>query len=238
MACPCGSAAEHYVWIGFLPYSSAQQGEYAAERWLYNYRFVPTNWWTTVLSGSDYYHCQPFFYERRADRFVTFSVDTNTKRVFRANQKQFSRGWHFLRIRVRPEVESAMWNFLGAQLGKPLNERGAYWLFFWPHSGEGRTWFCSELTTAAFQSAGYLRTAVPECQSPGSLHRLIVDGGEFEGTCDIVSHPLVSHAISSAIRHRSDLQRQSRAGSSEARRELRQTPSLFSFSGAGKASST
>lgn len=70
------------------------------------------------------------------------------------DRKSFQAGWEFVRLRVTERQELLMQNFLARQLGKPINRAGQLSVLFWPMSGNGGSWFCSELVTAALEEAG------------------------------------------------------------------------------------
>jgi hypothetical protein len=167
----------HYVWMAFLHYDN---DEYRQEQWLRDYRVLPTNWLTTKLSGSDIFHCQMFFWNQMQQTFVTFSVDAHQQHVHYSTQKQFGRGWTFLRLTVSRQQERAMYDFLAEQAvhQKPFNWLGAMLLFVRPVPTGDRTWFCSQLDVAALQQAGLLMHVRPEATYPSQLLDLLERSGE------------------------------------------------------------
>ena len=187
--CMCAGSfddREHCVFVAFLHYDN---DEYREEQCLQDYRLLPMNRLTALLSGSDIYHCQVFYWDHRRRAFVTISVDTYHNCVHEYDKKTFRRGWSFLRLKLPKWRENGIISFLRAQIGKPMNVYGAYRLFLLPYSGGGESFFCSELCLAALQHVGLLLSLSPAGTSPGALYRAICESGEFDYSES--SHPLV-----------------------------------------------
>jgi len=142
--------ATHVVWVAFLLYDN---DEYEGERSMRDYLFLPMNRLTVMLTGEDFIHCQMVFWDARQRRYYTYSVDAQ-RPVHVWDRKGFRAGWKFVRLRVTERQEVLMQNFLARQLGKPINRSGQLTVLFWPTSGRGESWFCSELVTAALDEAG------------------------------------------------------------------------------------
>lgn len=173
----------HAVWVAFL---AVENNHYDRETWGLDYMCLPTNWLTSFLSGSPFFHVQLFFWDAAARTSRTYSVDASRKCVFTEGMKDFgSIGWTFVRLDVSMEQELAMCAFLQSQLGAPFSSR-AYGIFCVPSFvydvcalpclNRARThtsWFCSELVTAACQQAGMLRSLDAGSSSPGSLYRAL-----------------------------------------------------------------
>jgi len=175
----------HAVWIAFL---ATDNNHYVSETWGLDYMCLPTNWLTSCLSGSPFFHVQLFFWDAAAGTSRTYSVDASRRCVFTEPMKDFgSIGWTFVRLDVSAEQEIAMCSFLKSQLGAPFSSR-AYGIFCVPSfvytlfgssatsdpsSSEQRSWFCSELVVAACQQANMLRGLDGGATSPGSLYRAL-----------------------------------------------------------------
>jgi len=140
----------HTVWVAFLQY---ENDEYEHERSLRDYTFVPLNRLTVLLTGYSFIHCQLVFWDERRQCYYTYSVD-GMRAVHVWDRKSFRSGWQFVRLRVTERQELLLQNFLARQLGKPLNRVGQLSALFWPLSGHGNAWFCSELVAAALDEAG------------------------------------------------------------------------------------
>ena len=187
--CPCQGAydtgnvhgGKHYVWMAFLNYDNGED-MYRREQWGREYMLIPINYMTCVLSGSWIFHCQMFFWNQLQRTFVTFSVDAYHRRVFSDTQKEFARGWTFLRIAVTPRQEATMYDFFMEQvrMRKPFNQMGAYLLFLRPTDIGERAWFCSQLDVAALQRAGFLAGIAPFSTGPAKLYTLIKSRAEFD----------------------------------------------------------
>jgi len=163
-----------------------------------DYRVLPTNRLTCRLSGSDIYHCQLLLWSHADRAFETYSVDVYQNRVFRMTTKNFRRGWSFYRITVTAEQERAAHNFLHAQLNKPFNRIGMHLIFIWPYSGNGESWFCSELTAAALQAMGYLKNERPAALYPSYVRDRVLEAGDI--TVVQVNHPIERTRRQLAIR--------------------------------------
>jgi len=203
--CPCGGTLgpDHYVWMAFLNYDNDEEG-YRREQFARDYRALAVNWWTTVLSGSNIFHCQMFFWNEHQQTFITYSVDAYAKRVFADTKKQFSRGWTFLRVPVTREQEVGMYEFFVAQLAaaKPFNSFGAYMLFFRPiDQAEEQSWFCSQLDVAALQRAGFLHGVPPHATSPAALYRLMKERAEFSDVLE-TDNPVRVEPVTAVVAHR------------------------------------
>lgn len=183
-ACPCqasfggSSGGEHYVWLAFLRLDNDQ---YEPEQWLRDYFCLPTNRLTCLLTGSDLFHCQCFFWDQALATFVTFTVDAHHQVVHCNAQKQFRRGWRFLRLTVTQDQEQRMYAFLRGQAdaARPFNWLGALLLLFaWPVDTGTSAWFCSQLDVAALHAAGLLLHLRPEATSPAGLLDALLRTGE------------------------------------------------------------
>jgi len=142
--------ATHTVWVAFLLYENE---EYEQERSMRDYTFVPLNRLTVMLTGYNFIHCQLVFWDDPRQCYYTYSVD-GARAVHVWDRKSFRAGWEFVRLQVTESQELLVQNFLARQLGKPINRAGQLSVLFWPMSGNGETWFCSELVTAALEEAG------------------------------------------------------------------------------------
>ena len=141
----------HFVYAAFLLYDN---DETANMRSMRDYAFVSMNWLTTVLTQRQFIHVQLVFWDEERKNYYTYSVD-NQRPVFVAVYKSFARrGWKFVRLAVNEQQEVAMHNFLVAQLRKPLNSVGQMFALLYGSSGNGQSWFCSELAAAALEAAG------------------------------------------------------------------------------------
>jgi len=178
--CPCAAhfddSGRHYVWIAFL---NIDNDQYEAER---DYRLVPMNAWTVWLSGSPWFHCQLVFWNELKQHFVTFTVNSHYKTVIYDTRKQFARGWCFYRLVTDAARERAMYDFLVDEYHakRPFNQIGAVMLYIRPVDLGGTAWFCSELTIATLQRAGYLRHVAPHAVGPGELKTLLERPSELE----------------------------------------------------------
>ncbi len=197
-----------YVWFAFLHYGGwvgcaltrathtyADNEEYPREQWCRDYRVLPVNYVTTLCNGngSDVFHVQVLFWDARARAYVTYSVNASVGHVHASDTKQFTaRGWTFTRCPVTPAQAQVMRAFCVAQLGRPFNAAGLYWLHVWPRASDGSAWFCSELCAAALLRAGLLpaRAVEPGAVSPAALYALLHAGAAPLGRD--VPHPLRS----------------------------------------------
>lgn len=176
--CPCEGSfddREHCVFFAFLHYRNE---EYEQEQCMQDYRVLPINWIATKLTNSDIYHCQAFYWDNPRRTFVSVSVDTYHNGVHEYDKKTFRRGWTFLRLKLPKWQENGIVSFLRAQLGKPMNLLGLYACLAFPISGNGNSYFCSELCLAALQSVGIFLSLSPAGTSPAALFRAIRDSGE------------------------------------------------------------
>jgi hypothetical protein len=145
--CQCGatSTTEHRIWVGWVP-----SGEYASPIGQL------INWLATLATGSTLVHCQLIFRDAQNQTFYTYSVDRYVGAVYVWHLKSFSSDWRIVELRVTEAQELAARNFLVRQLGKPVNTVG---LLLWPFggaSGNGESWFCSELVTEALALASLI----------------------------------------------------------------------------------
>jgi hypothetical protein len=188
--CPCGAhfddTGRHYVWIAFL---NIDNDQYEAEQWGRDYRLVPMNSWTVWLSGSPWFHCQLVFWNEKQQRFITFTVNSHFSSVIYDTRKQFARGWRFYRLITDAARERAMYDFLVDEYRakRPFNQVGAVMLYIRPVDMAGTAWFCSELTIAALQRAGYLTHVAPFAVGPGELKSLLDRPSELE--LGVSEHP-------------------------------------------------
>ena len=187
--CPCRGAYDtgrprggpHYVWMAYLRYNNDDK-YYRREQWLRDYYLFSVSYMTCLLSGSNIFHCQMFFWNQMQKKFVSFSVDAYRRQVFPDDRKEFKcSGWTFQRLTVTAAQEIAMYEFLAEQVrrGAHFNQIGAYLLCFRPTDTGGRSWFCSQLATAALQHAGFLRNVTPHSVYPGHLYEIIKNSGQF-----------------------------------------------------------
>lgn len=162
----------HRILVAWLLYNN---DEYEMERCLHDYTFLPMNWLTVTLTGRPYIHCQLVFWDETRKQYFTYSVDAK-RPVHVFDKKEFARGWQFIELSVTELQEIQVLNFCVAQLGKPLNTNGLYWaLSGWPVSGQGQSWFCSELATAALAHAGLIDFSVwngVKCAEAAAPHHL------------------------------------------------------------------
>lgn len=162
---PDGGPRNCSVYIAFLEYDN---NEYEKERSMRDYFLLPMNWLTVKMTGRQFIHVQPVFWDAVQKTYVTFSVDS-VRRVHVYDRKGFRGGWKFLQLSLTEREEILMYNFCVQQLGKELNTSGQLSIFIWPISGEGQTWFCSELVAAALESAGLVDYNVwPEVRQPAA----------------------------------------------------------------------
>jgi len=187
--CPCLGAYDtgiphtgpHYVWMAYLR-SDHQDPQYRREQWLRDYYLFSVTYLTCLLSGSNIFHCQMFFWNQLQQKFVSFSVDAYRRRVFPDDRKEFKcSGWTFQRLTVTAAQETAMYEFLAEQVrrGAHFNQVGAYLMCLRPTNTGGRSWFCSQLDVATLQHAGFLRNVSPHSVYPGQLYDLIKNSGQF-----------------------------------------------------------
>ena len=157
-----------------------------------------------MLSRSDIFHCQMFFWNQHQQTFVSFSVDAYAKRVWATPKKEFRRGWQFIRLEVTRQQELAMYEFFVAQLaaGKPFNSFGAYMLFFRPIDTLEDAWFCSQLDVAALQRAHFLHGVAPHATSPAELYRLLTTRAEFAAITEETDNPVVSRRVTAVVGRR------------------------------------
>ncbi len=155
---PAG-AAVHTIWVAFLLYDNE---EGPGEQSFKDYYLLPWNYMTVLLTGEQFIHCQLVFWDATRRCYFTYSVDGD-RAVFVYDRKSFQRGWRFVKLSVTEPQEVLVQNFLIAQLGKILNARGQFALGARQLglarsgvSGEGESWFCSELVAAALEQAGLL----------------------------------------------------------------------------------
>jgi hypothetical protein len=146
-----GASRNHTVWVAFLMYDNDQ---YQQERSLRDY-IIPMNWLTTVVTASPFIHCQLVLWDEQRKQYYTYSVD-DRRPVHVYHEKAFRRGWRFVALSLTEREELLVHNFCVQQLGKPLNHAGQLAIFFMPQSGNGQSWFCSELVAAALAQAGLL----------------------------------------------------------------------------------
>lgn len=170
--CPCGgSGGEHFVYVAFLKDGSA---ECPHETWGVDYYVFPINRMTRWFTRSNMTHVQLAFWDAGTRGHITFSADKNQKCVHRYDSKDFSRSsWRFFKLKVTQWEEVTMYRFLESQVNKPFNFWGQIMCIFWPWSGRGQSWFCSELVMAAFQAALKYPGFYPEETSPGQVHAII-----------------------------------------------------------------
>ena len=164
-------ARTHSVWVGFLDYNN---DEYERERSMRDYFFLPMNWLTVKLTGRSFIHCQLYFWDELRKQYYTFSVNDRMP-VYVEHKTHFRKGWRFVRLGVTEQQEVLVHNFCVAQLGKELNTAGQHWLLISPVSGGGRTWFCSELATAALEAAGLIDYGAwpgVTCAAGAAMHHL------------------------------------------------------------------
>jgi hypothetical protein len=174
-ACPCEGMHEpdhegHFIWIAFL-HRGNDDPEYAGGTCWDNF----VNGATCFFDWTSIYHCQVFFWNRQQRSYITFSVDALRDRVFYSARKRFSRGWSFVRLRITPEAEIAMYNFFLAQLesGARFNCLGSYAVLFRPIDLGPGSYFCSQLVVAALHAAGYFAGIRDYATSPAALHALL-----------------------------------------------------------------
>lgn len=161
----------HPIYIGFVRY---QNTEWVPERSLVDYVLLPTNWLITVLTSRPWIHAQIVFWDEIEKSYVTFTVDSKHA-VHVENRKQFTAGWDFIELLVTEKQELEVFNFYIDQLNKPLNVRGQLMLFIWPRSGNGDSWFCTEIIVAALAHAGLIDfSAWPNVKEPhhASMHHV------------------------------------------------------------------
>jgi len=187
-ACPCqraydtgqvpttpddGTQRTHVVWLAKLHLDNET---YAPQRWLRDYWLLPTDWLTTLLSGSDIIHVQLLFWSHAQGSFLTYSVDAHARRVYATADRNFTRrGWDFIRLPVTRGQELDMARFATEQMDRPYNTAGAYCLFVWPLATDHTSWFCSQLCCAALQHAGLLPPDTePGAVSPARLCALVM----------------------------------------------------------------
>ena len=211
MQCLCrGSVARvgeardsaHAIWVAFL---AVKNNHYDEETWGLDYACLPTNWLTSVLGGSPYFHCQLLFWDAAARASRTYSVDASRRCVFTEPMKEFgSVGWSFVRIEVSYEQEQEVRTFLDAQLGKPFSTR-AYGIFCMPGacaSSSGDSWFCSELVVAALQAGNMLLALERGQTSPGTLYRALFEDASVRasfGALHVVHEQRVRAAIADVM---------------------------------------
>jgi len=179
--CPCGGVFDdgmHSVFLAFLHHDNDEVRDEQTGCCTGTNGWLPIRRLTTLLSDSEIFHCQPFYWDNSRGTFVTISV-TQERGVHAYDKKRFRRGWTFLRLPVARWQELAVIRFLWRQVGKPLNKRGMFSLFSpVPHSGEGDAFFCSELCVAALQYAGLLRGVCAEATSPAALADVLLETEE------------------------------------------------------------
>lgn len=167
--CYCGNDArspEHYVYVAFLKYENPR------------YKKVLINRVTAWFTGSEYIHCQLAFWDRKKQRYVTFSVDQGNP-VFASKEKGFAAGWDFIRFRLTQREELTMYRFLHSQQGKPYNKWGHRLIALYRVSGYPTKWFCAELTLAAFQQIGWFLRYHPADMFPIDIYDLVCAQTEY-----------------------------------------------------------
>ena len=177
----------HPVWIAVL---EEDNDMWDRERSMEDYLCCSMNrlvvWW----SGRPFIHCQIVFWNAVEKKYYTYSVDTK-RGVWAYDEKEFQRGWRFVRIMVTERAELAMHNFLVDQLGKPMNTLGQYMAWTWfPASGNEARWFCSELMTRALVEGGIIKDddVVPEAMAPHSLYNYLLE------QCAYLPRPVLQQA--------------------------------------------
>ena len=161
--CYCGHSTNdpHYAYVAFLKLDNPR------------YYQVFMNKVTVWFTGSEYIHVQLAFWNDARHLYETFSVDQHQNKVFRAREKEFSTGWDFIKFSITQEEELVMYDFLTTQLGKPYNKWGHRLIALWRLSGHPRTWFCTELTLAAFQEIGWFLAYNPADMFPVDIYDLV-----------------------------------------------------------------
>lgn len=189
----------HRVWVAFLRYKN---DEYESEKSMRDYILFPMNWLTVQATGWPYIHCQLVIWDEIRKQYVTFSVD-NKRPVHVYDKKTFRAGWDFIELGVTEQEELLIYNFLVAQLGKPLNTSGQMLSLVLPSSGRGHTWFCSELVAAALDHAGLIDyKAWPGIKEAAAVapHHLYIYLTRYCLTCTITK--LEGNPVSVASIHR------------------------------------
>lgn len=200
---PKGNKKTHAVWVAWLKYENK---EYQPERSMRDYFFLPMNWLSTVMSGSDLFHCQIVFWDAVNRRYYTYSSDHD--RGVHVFPKEFAAdSWVFVKIMVTEAQELLLQNFLALQLKKPMNTAGQLLLYFGGSAGRGHAWFCSELVAAALEEAGILNFEEwPAFHSPYQVapHHLLEYLTRFCTTCPVERLPGNPVQISRVYERRRD----------------------------------
>lgn len=173
---PMNGAQTHRVWVAFL---RLKNEEYEAEASLQSYCCLPMNKITVWLTQRPWIHCQLVLWDDEKRLYYTFSVDSG-RPVHVFERKEFQAGWDFLELRVSEACELRIYNFLVAQLGKPMNRSGQLMALFFPLDSGGERWFCSELVAAALEAGGVIDFAA-------------WDG--IDGPCGVVMHQLYDYLL-------------------------------------------
>jgi hypothetical protein len=165
---PMNDAKTHPVWVGFTHYDNTY---YEHQVSLRDYCCLDMNWLATFCTRRPYIHCQIVFWNAVSGKYYTFSVDYEHN-VHVYDEKEFKRGWTWVRLNVTERAELAMHNFLVDQLGKPMSALGQYMALTWfPAAGNDTRWFCSELIARALIEGGIIcdNNVQPEAMAPHHL---------------------------------------------------------------------
>lgn len=123
-----------------------------------------------LWTWSSYSHCEYVFSDN-----ITIGTDLN----FPLNVKnkgilQYTSKWEIIEVRMTPEQEKIVRDFVNLQVGKGYDWKGIWLSQFLPLKKENPDkWFCSELCAAGLQKAGLLDCINPCRISPGKLYKLL-----------------------------------------------------------------
>lgn len=165
---PINDTKVHPIWVGFTHWDNTYYEHPVSMR---DFCCLDMNWITTFVTRRPYIHCQIVFYNAFTGKYYTFSVDYE-RNVHVYDEKEFARGWTWVRLSVTERAEMAMHNFLVEQLGKPMSALGQYMALTWfPASGNNERWFCSELIARALIEGGIIcdENVLPEAMAPHHL---------------------------------------------------------------------